>query len=173
MIRCFHPTSVTTCQVNVHAHGLCSGKGDLCSFVTSLGLVFLLGTTLLACVFGTCYALFCTFDHAPVSHAYFPGHHMCPPLSDLQHLLVPHQALAHLHKKYGKYFLFGQYHPFQSYVCRLDLANASNSSVAEVEISVHNPGDTNDLHLPQLTSEGRSVTADDKMEEQPDSEDDD
>ena len=35
------------------------------------------------------------------------------------------------------------------------------------------PGDTNDLHLPQLTSEGGSVTADDKMEEQPDGKDDD
>ncbi|KAG2035512.1 hypothetical protein BDR03DRAFT_1012524 [Suillus americanus] len=72
-------------------------------------------------------------------------------------------------KKYGEYFPFGQYH----HVCRLNLANASNSSVAEVSISVHNPGDTNYLHLPQLTSEGGSVIADDKMEEQPDGEDDD
>ncbi|KAG2034042.1 hypothetical protein BDR03DRAFT_984619 [Suillus americanus] len=156
MIRCFHPTSVTTRQVNVHTHGLCSGKGDLCPFVTSLGLVFLLGTTLLACVFGTCYALFCAFDRAPVSRVYSPGHHMRPPL----HLLVPRQALAHLCKKYGEYF------PFVCIYLNKALTLCSHFHPPD-------PGDTNDLGLPQLTSEGGSVTADDKMEEQPDGEHDD
>ncbi|KAG0698804.1 hypothetical protein DFH29DRAFT_877738 [Suillus ampliporus] len=74
---------------------------------------------------------------------------LCTCLSHIK----PWLTFAMWGKKYGEYFLFGQYHPFQSYVCSVYLPRQSTITLCS-HFRPPDPGDMGDLHLPQLTSEG-------------------